>query len=76
MDTKDKMVKGTIFSDYVRMIKSIYVIASAVAGFLWVVFGASFTFYAGAAFAALALMGLLLKKSLRTGRASSSSGRL
>ncbi|GKT10916.1 MFS transporter [Desulforhabdus sp. TSK] len=35
--------------------------ASAAAGLLWDRFGASFTFYAGAIFAALTLMGLVLK---------------
>ena len=37
-------------------------IASFVAGLLWNRFGASFTFYAGATFAFLALMGLVLKE--------------
>jgi MFS family permease len=37
-------------------------IASFVAGLLWSRFGASFTFYAGATFAFLALMGLVLKE--------------
>jgi hypothetical protein len=34
--------------------------ASAIAGTLWSIFGASATFLAGAAFATLALLGLIL----------------
>jgi predicted MFS family arabinose efflux permease len=40
-------------------------LASGVAGFLWDRCGASFTFYVGAVFCVIALVGLLAKPMLR-----------
>jgi predicted MFS family arabinose efflux permease len=41
-------------------------LASALAGLLWDQLGASFTFLAGAAFSALALAAIILRRSDRT----------
>lgn len=55
-------LRGTAYG-FFNMVSGIAtLIASTAAGLLWERFGASFTFYAGAAFAALALMGLILKR--------------
>jgi len=54
-------LRGTAYG-FFNLVGGIAVlIASAVAGLLWDRFGSSFTFSAGAAFAALALMGLVFK---------------
>ncbi len=54
-------LRGTAYG-FFNLVGGIAVlIASAVAGLLWDRFGSSFTFSAGAAFAALALTGLVLK---------------
>ena len=54
-------LRGTAFGFFNLVSGISMLIASAVAGLLWDSFGASFTFYAGAIFAALALMGLFLR---------------
>ena len=43
--------------------------ASVLAGWLWDRLGAPFTFYAGAAFGGLALLGLAWKSALRRSKA-------
>ena len=54
-------LRGTAFGFFNLVSGISMLIASAVAGLLWDSFGASFTFYAGAVFAALALIGLFLR---------------
>lgn len=54
-------LRGTAFGFFNLVSGIAMLIASAVAGLLWDQFGASFTFYAGAAFCGLALLGLLRK---------------
>jgi MFS family permease len=51
-------LRGTAFGFYNLLGGLALLAASALAGWLWDQFGASFTFYAGAAFAAVALAGL------------------
>jgi MFS family permease len=55
-------LRGTAFGFFNLVSGISMLIASAVAGLLWDSFGASFTFYAGAIFAALALMGVVLNE--------------
>lgn len=59
-DTAPVDLRGTAFGLFNLVNGTAMLIASAVAGLLWDRFGASVTFYAGAALAALALMGLIL----------------
>jgi len=60
-DTAPVDLRGTAYG-FFNLVSGISMLtASAVAGLLWDRFGASFTFYAGAAISALALMGLVLK---------------
>ncbi|VBB46325.1 General substrate transporters [uncultured Desulfatiglans sp.] len=54
-------LRGTAFGFFSLVSGSAMLVASAAAGLLWDRFGASFTFYAGAIFAASALIGLVLK---------------
>jgi len=54
-------LRGTAFGLFNLISGVAMLLASAAAGLLWTRLGASFTFYAGAAFAALALTGLALK---------------
>jgi MFS family permease len=58
-------LRGTAYGFFNLVSGMAMLIASAVAGLLWDRFGAAFTFYAGAAFAALALMGLLMNAGRR-----------
>lgn len=58
-DTAPADLRGTAFGCFSLVSGLAMLIASVVAGFLWDQFGASFTFLAGAGFAALALLGLL-----------------
>ena len=68
-DTAPADLRGTAYG-FFNLVSGIAMLAaSVVAGGLWARFGASFTFYAGAGFAALALMGLILK-GYRHGRGS------
>ena len=53
-------LRGTAFGFFNLVSGIAMLIASVTAGLLWDRFGASFTFYAGAIFAALALMGVAL----------------
>lgn len=54
-------LRGTAYGFFNLVSGIAMLMASAAAGLLWDRFGASFTFYAGAIFAALALMGIVLK---------------
>jgi MFS family permease len=54
-------LRGTAYGFFNLVSGIAMLIASVTAGLLWDRFGASFTFYAGAVFAALALMGVALK---------------
>lgn len=60
-DTAPEDLRGTAYGFFNLVSGVAMLVASATAGLLWDRFGASFTFYAGAVFAALALMGLFLK---------------
>jgi len=53
-------LRGTAYGFFNLVSGIAMLVASVVAGILWDRFGASFTFYAGAVFAALSLMGLVL----------------
>lgn len=59
-DTAPAGLRGTAFGIFNLVSGGALLLASVIAGALWSVFGASATFIAGAAFAALAAMGLLL----------------
>ncbi len=58
-DTAPADLRGTAFGFFNLVSGIAMLIASAVAGLLWDQLGASFTFYAGAVFCAVALLGLL-----------------
>lgn len=60
-DTAPVDLRGTAYGFFNLVSGIAMLIASTVAGLLWDRFGASFTFYAGAVFATMALMVLLLK---------------
>jgi MFS family permease len=60
-DTAPADLRGTAYGVFNLVSGIAMLLASAAAGLLWDRLGASFTFYAGAAFAALALLGLILK---------------
>ncbi len=59
-DTAPAELRGTAFGIFNLVSGGALLLASIIAGSLWSVFGASATFIAGALFAALAAMGLLL----------------
>jgi len=60
-DTAPADLRGTAYGVF-NLVSGIALLsASAAAGLLWDRLGAPYTFYAGAAFAALALAGLLLR---------------
>jgi MFS family permease len=59
-------LRGTAFGVFHLVSGAALLAASVFAGWLWGTLGASSTFYAGAAFAALALIGLLLATRRRT----------
>lgn len=60
-DTAPADLRGTAFGFFNLVSGAAMLVASTVAGLLWDQMGASFTFYAGAAFSAIALLGLLRK---------------
>jgi MFS family permease len=60
-DTAPDDLRGTAFGFFNLVSGVAMLAASAIAGFLWDQFGAAFTFYAGAAFCTLTLVGLLLR---------------
>ncbi len=59
-DTAPADLRGTAFGFFNLASGLAMLIASVLAGFLWDQFGASFTFYAGAVFCGIAVMGLAL----------------
>lgn len=59
-DTAPAELRGTAFGIFNLVSGGALLLASVIAGSLWSVFGASATFIAGASFAAVAAMGLLL----------------
>jgi predicted MFS family arabinose efflux permease len=59
-DTAPDALRGTAFGLFSLVSGGALLLASVVAGALWSAFGASATFNAGAGFAALAALGLLL----------------
>lgn len=59
-DTAPAELRGTAFGIFNLVSGGALLLASVIAGLLWSIFGASATFIAGASFAALAAMGLLL----------------
>jgi MFS family permease len=62
-DAAPAQLRGTAFGVFHLVSGVALLAASLIAGSLWDNFGASWTFYAGAAFTAVALAGLLLVKS-------------
>ena len=57
-DTAPADLRGTAFGFFNLVSGLAMLVASVVAGLLWDQLGASFTFYAGAAFSVVALLGL------------------
>ena len=64
-DTAPADLRGTAFGFFNLVSGVAMLIASVLAGLLWDQFGASYTFYAGAAFAGIALLALLIKTRAR-----------
>jgi MFS family permease len=60
-ETAPSEMYGTAFGLFNLVSGIALLIASALAGWLWTAFGPTTTFYAGAAFTVLALLGLLLR---------------
>ena len=60
-DTAPEDLRGTAYGFFNLISGMAMLVASAAAGLLWDNLGAPFTFYVGAGFAALALMGLAVK---------------
>lgn len=60
-DTAPADLRGTAYGFFNLMSGLALLLASVVAGLLWDKFGASFTFYAGAAFCVVTLVGLLVR---------------
>ena len=61
-DTAPADLRGTAFGFFNLVSGVALLLSSAIAGLLWDQLGASFTFYAGAAFSGLALLGLALRR--------------
>jgi len=61
-DTAPAELRGTAFGIFNLVSGGALLLASVIAGALWSAFGASATFLAGAAFAAVALVGLLVRR--------------
>ncbi len=61
-DTAPEDLRGTAFGFFNLVSGGAMLLASGLAGVLWDGLGAAFTFYAGAGFSALALLGLLLRR--------------
>jgi MFS family permease len=59
-DAAPAQLRGTAFGIFNLATGVVLLIASTVAGLLWAAVGPAWTFYAGAAFSSLALLGLLL----------------
>jgi MFS family permease len=62
-DTAPAALRGTAFGIFNLVSGGALLLASVIAGALWSVFGASSTFLAGAAFATVAAIGLLARRS-------------
>jgi len=62
-DTAPADLRGTAYGFFNLMSGLAMLVASVTAGLLWDRFGASFTFYAGAAFCMLTLVGLFLRSA-------------
>ncbi len=62
-DTAPADLRGTAYGFFNLMSGLAMLVASVTAGFLWDKLGASFTFYAGAVFCAVTLLGLLVRSS-------------
>ena len=67
-DAAPARLRGTAFGLFNLMSGIALFLASGIAGTLWSHFGAAATFYAGAAFAALAAAGLLFLPAIQPGR--------
>jgi MFS family permease len=61
-DAAPAQLRGTAFGVFHLVSGVALLAASVLAGWLWSVYGAAYTFYAGAAFTALALAGFLIKR--------------
>jgi len=61
-DTAPAELRGTAFGIFNLVSGGALLLASVIAGALWSAFGASATFLAGAAFAAVATLGLLIRR--------------
>ncbi|MFW5332902.1 MFS transporter [Hydrogenophaga sp. ZJX-1] len=61
-DTAPADLRGTAYGFFNLVSGVALLLSSAIAGLLWDQLGASFTFYAGAAFSGLALLGLALRR--------------
>lgn len=68
-DTAPADLRGTAYGFFNLVSGIAMLFASIVAGFLWDRLGAAFTFYAGAGFCAIALIGLAWHPTARQGRA-------
>lgn len=67
-DTAPLDLRGTAFGMFNLATGVVLLIASALAGFLWQSFGPSMTFFAGAGFAALSLIGFVVLERLSGSR--------
>ncbi len=65
-DTAPKQLRGTAFGLFNLISGLMMLAASVIAGLLWQLYGSSITFYAGAAFAALALLGLIFVRNVKS----------
>jgi MFS family permease len=72
-DAAPASLRGTAFGVYNLVGGLALLAASAVAGWLWGAFGSGATFLTGAAFAAIALAGLLVLKGVRARRGADAS---
>jgi MFS family permease len=63
-DTAPADLRGTAFGIFNLVTGGALLLASVIAGALWSMFGASATFIAGAAFAAIAAIGLLFYRNI------------
>ena len=68
-DTAPADLRGTTYGFFNLMSGIAMLVASGVAGLLWDQLGASFTFYAGAAFCVVALLGLAWQPIMRVDKA-------
>jgi MFS family permease len=68
-DTAPEDLRGTAYGFFNLMSGLAMLVASALAGLLWDQLGASFTFYAGAVFCCVALVGLAWRPGMSAGKA-------